>query len=160
MYLYFILSVNIVMITYAHLIHIPLFFVSMLVLSAYFLLLRLDVTPAKIWQSTVIYVTKLARVTYDRRKVRKNHFPLNVTHTCKREGTTIGRHKFGLKRKCPSYEIKKTGTQVKYIEDRPFVQGTLAGCLTTDILVDYGASTSVISSTHRHEHEYQRVWRT
>ena len=38
-------------------------------------------------------------------------------------------------------------TAVKFIENRPFVHGTLAACYTTDMLVDFGASTSVISRT-------------
>ena len=47
----------------------------------------------------------------------------------------------------PSARQATDETAVKFIDNRPFVHGTLAACYPTDMLVDFGASTSVISRT-------------
>ena len=41
----------------------------------------------------------------------------------------------------------KHETETRLIENRPYVRGILGSCYETDMLVDYGASTSVISKS-------------
>ena len=53
----------------------------------------------------------------------------------------------------PSNAPQKGETIAKLIEDRPYVHGVVAGCYETDMLVDYGASTSVISRSVMEEIE-------
>jgi len=65
-----------------------------------------------------------------------------------RSTTNVGRPKTVKINTCaPSAKQAPHETAVKFIENRPFVHGTLAACYTTDMLVDFGASTSVISRT-------------
>ena len=63
-----------------------------------------------------------------------------------RSTTNIGRPKSVKIHTCsPEQRQGKSETAVKFIENRPFVHGVLAACYQANMLVDFGASTSVIS---------------
>ena len=81
-------------------------------------------------------------------KSAANHNPLlphqiGSTH---RSSPKIGRNRsIKIHAYTPGNAPRKGETVAKLIEDQPYVQGIVAGCYETDMLVDYGASTSVIS---------------
>jgi len=174
--------------------------IECLVLGSTGLLLLCQHKGNTIWHET-------RALFYRKRKVRKNHLqtgrtlnktiPPNLRHRTLhpsmvsdwvRSTRNVGRHKtVNIHEFSHKPGLRKGETEVTLVEGRPFVEATIAGCITTPMLVDYGASTSVISRSmmqeiesklgtclpripttinikgyggHVDEHQHQGLWRT
>ena len=159
---------------YAYFTQIPLIFTILLVISTQLLFVQLDFRSTQVWETVCTRAAKILQPSHsDQTHLKEKQNTINALHKSKWTKVASERTKINrIDRHSPTNEISRTNLQVRYIEDRPFVEGTLANCLTTNMLVDYGASTSVMSRSVLddiekltrtfvpHQHEYKRVRRS